>query len=242
MAARILKGELVTVRCLKKTEQFGHEQEVDAQDLEAVIAKTKLTALKLLNETKQQAKKVIKDAEQEAEEILARAGRETEAIKEKAAAEGYESGCRKAEQALINERQQLDADRLAQEKQIEQERLKMLNEFEPAIIQMALQIAKVIIHAELELNPEQAINISKAVLSKVSDLKDTTLKVNPEDYNAITELCQSSAQGLRIKLEMDDALEKGDCTAETPFGVVDGTIDGQIGEVERRFLEVAGNG
>ena len=231
MAARIIKGELVTVRCLKKTEQFGHEQEVNAQDLEAVIAKTKLTALKLLNETKQQAKKVIKDAEQEAEEILA-----------KAATEGYESGCRKAEQALINERQQLDADRLAQEKQFEQERLKMLNEFEPAIIQMALQIAKVIIHAELELNPEQAINISKAVLSKVSDLKDTTLKVNPEDYNAITELCQSSAQGHRIKLEMDDALEKGDCTAETPFGVVDGTIDGQIGEVERRFLEVAGNG
>lgn len=242
MAARILKSELVTVRCLKKTEQFGHEQEVTAQDLEAVIAKTKLAALKLLNETKEQAKKVIEDAEREAAEILAKAARECEAVREQASVEGYESGCRQAEQELFHEHRQLEADRLAQERQIEQQRLKMLSEFEPAIIQMSLQIAKMIIHAELKLNPKQATNIAKAVFSKVSDLKDTTMKVNPDDYNIISELDQSGVQGSRMKVEMDNYLKKGDCTAETPFGIVDGTIDGQMDEIERRFLEVVGNG
>ncbi|MDD2283569.1 MAG: FliH/SctL family protein, partial [Syntrophaceticus sp.] len=148
----------------------------------------------------------------------------------------------RAEQALESERQHLEVDRLEQEKQLELERQKMIKELEPAIIQMALQVAKMIIHTELQLHPNQVASIATAVLSKVSDLRDVTLNVSAEDYKIAADILPNSTLENGIKVEIDDFLRKGDCAAETPFGIVDGTIDGQFEEIERRFLEVAGNG
>ncbi|MGI6405910.1 MAG: FliH/SctL family protein [Syntrophaceticus sp.] len=245
LAALILKSEQVTICPFKENKQIEKKEEVNEinnQDLEAVIAKAKLTALNLLNEAKSKAEKLLDDAEKEAEKMLAKAEQESEAIREKAAANGYEEGYRKAEQTLESEQERLEASRLEQEKQLEQERQKMIKELEPSIIQIALQIAKMIIHTELELHPNQVASIAKAVLYKVSDLKDVTLKVSAEDYKIVADILPNSLQVSGIKLDVDESLRKGDCTAETPFGIVDGTIDGQFEEIEQSFLEVAGNG
>ncbi|MDD4783291.1 MAG: FliH/SctL family protein [Syntrophaceticus sp.] len=241
----ILKSKQVTICPFKESEQVEKEEEaneINNKDLEAVAAKTKLTALKMLNEAKSEAEKLLDDAEKEVEERLAKAEQESGAIRERAAAKGYKEGYRRAEQALESERQHLEVDRLEQEKQLELERQKMIKELEPAIIQMALQVAKMIIHTELQLHPNQVASIATAVLSKVSDLRDVTLNVSAEDYKIAADILPNSTLENGIKVEIDDFLRKGDCAAETPFGIVDGTIDGQFEEIERRFLEVAGNG
>jgi flagellar biosynthesis/type III secretory pathway ATPase len=76
LAALILKSEQVTICPFKENKQIEKKEEVNEinnQDLEAVIAKAKLTALNLLNEAKSKAEKLLDDAEKEAEKMLAKA-------------------------------------------------------------------------------------------------------------------------------------------------------------------------
>ena len=63
----------------------------------------------------------------------------------------------------------------------------MIRELEPAIIELSLQIARKIIHAELKLEPKQIASIAGAVLDKVMDSDNVTLKVSADDFAAVTD-------------------------------------------------------
>jgi flagellar assembly protein FliH len=220
-----------------------HPGAISSEEAEMILAETRLMTCKLLNDAKQQAEETIDKAREQADQILAQAEADAAQLRELAGKEGYEAGYRDGQSALESGRQELMESKLAQEKAIEQERVDMIRELEPAIVELSLQIARRVVHAELKLEPKQIANIAEAVLAKVVDSDNITLKVSPDDYVNVTDLlADENRHGAKVRFRADNSLESGDCLAVTPLGVVDGTVEGQLEEIKHRLTEVARNG
>jgi flagellar biosynthesis/type III secretory pathway protein FliH len=247
MPTRILKADTIIVGLSKsgspvkkhnpdEARQAGH---LDGKESQAVLAEAKLTIYKLLNDAKRQAEMVIAEAKSQGNQILEQASAEKDLVTKSAYQSGYEAG----QSALQAERDRLMDERAEQTQAIEQERLRLIGGLEPAIIELSQQIARKIIHAELKLAPEQIASIAGAVLAKVVDSDGVTLKVSGDDYAAVTDaMADKTGGGARIRFRVDHDLKSGDCIAVTKHGTVDGTVEGQLGEIRHRLMEAAENG
>jgi len=254
MLARILKADSIVMSLSKsvltvrndRLEADRRNDPLDGDESQAVLTEAKMTIYKLLNDAKRQAEGIIAKAKEEAgqtleqaNETLEKASAEKELAREAAYQSGYEAGLA----ALQTERDQWAEERAAQLQAIEQERSRLIGEIEPTILDLSLQIARKIIHAELKLAPEQIASIAGAVLDKVVDSDNVTLKVSADDYAAVTDaLADKSGAGAKVRFRVDHDLASGDCIAATPHGTVDGTIEGQFKEIRHKLMEAAENG
>jgi flagellar assembly protein FliH len=247
MPAKILKADSIIVSFSKsgspaKNDSLEADRQagpLDGKESQAVIAEAKLTIYKLLNDAKRQAEACIAQAKDQAKQILEQAAAEKDLVTKSAYQSGYEAG----QAALQTERDRLLEERTAQTQAIDQERSRLIGDLEPAIIELSQQIARKIIHAELKLAPEQIANIAGAVLSKVVESDNVTLKVSADDYAAVTDaMADRTGSGARVRFRVDHDLKSGDCLAVTPHGTVDGTVEGQLSEIRHRLMEAAENG
>jgi flagellar biosynthesis/type III secretory pathway protein FliH len=247
MPAKILKADSIIVSFSKsgppaKNDNLDADQPagpLDGKEFQAVMAEAKLTIYKLLNDAKRQAGALIAQAKAQANQILEQAAAEKDLVTKSAYQSGYEAG----QAALQSERDRLLEERMAQTQAIDQERSRLIGELEPALIELSQQIARKIIHAELKLAPEQIAKIAGAVLSKVVESDNVTLKVSADDYAAVTDaMADRTGSGARVRFRVDHDLKSGDCLAVTPHGTVDGTVEGQLSEIRHRLMEAAENG
>jgi flagellar assembly protein FliH len=215
---------------------------VDGEESEMVIAEAKLAVYKLLNDVKRQAEDLMTQAKEQSKQVLSQAVAESAGI-ESARESAYQSGREDERMALQNDRKKLIEEQTTFEETIKQERLRMIREIEPDIIELSLRIARKIIHAELKQEPAQIANIAEAVLEQVKESDNVTLKVNADDLATVSGLlADKTRDGARIRFRVDKTLASGDFIAVTPSGMVDGTVEGQLGEIRHRLMEAAENG
>lgn len=111
-----------------------------------------------------------------------------------------------------------------------------INELSPDIIALSLEIAKKIIHKEIELDKNIILYIAKEAVKKVGEKEESIIiKVNPIDY----EMMISSISLLReetglknISIEPLAAISPGGCYIETQTGEIDARIEEQIKEIQ----------
>ncbi len=248
MSSRILKAASVRVSATLplETVDFNHPgvfqmQQTTGDEIEMIIAETRLITCQLLNDAKMQAEAVIAAAEEQAAQLLEMAAADAQAIEEQARQAGHEDGHREGLLGLTHEKEKFEGERTLYRKKMERERLKMIKELEPSLIQLAVQIARKVVHAELKQSPEQIFKIAESVLAQVKESGRIILKTSPADSKMEVPLPDGGEGGMRIEVVGDDALKRGDFIAKTSFGMIDGTIEGQLGEIEQRLMEVARN-
>lgn len=110
-----------------------------------------------------------------------------------------------------------------------------LAELLPEMIGLSLEIAKKIVHKEIDLDRNLILKIAGDAITKGSRDGDMVIKVNPLDYEVmiahIDHLKEQS--GLKsITIEPSDAIAPGGCFIETPAGEVDARYEEQVKEVE----------
>ncbi len=215
----------------------------NAEAAEAIIAETEEMVHQLLNEARVQAEKIISDAKAEAQAILREAREKIDGLKKEAEKTGYEAGFAAGRQALAEEWEKFNAFKESERAALEEERRRLIQQAEPELIQLAVNIARQIIHAELKLAPDQIASIARATLAKALADGDVTLKVHSSDYEYIGDLLEKNGQNRAVvRVEIDNSIENGGCLAETPYGVVDGTVEGQLQAALSDLLEVSQGG
>lgn len=101
---------------------------------------------------------------------------------EKGYAEGYDKGVKDGEKDIAAKLKRLEGII----KEIEGYKEKKVNELLPLFIDLSLEIAKKIVHKEVELDKNIVMYIARDAIKKVEESEESiVIKVNPLDYEVI---------------------------------------------------------
>ncbi|BBO66760.1 hypothetical protein DSCA_06900 [Desulfosarcina alkanivorans] len=111
---------------------------------------------------------------------------------------------------------------------------------ETETVRLALAIARRIIGHESDQGAVIA-HVVKTAMEKVSDPRYLTLKLNPEDIDAVKafqhELLPDDDVSADLRLDADENIRRGGCIIETKLGDVDARIDQQIKIIDALLTE-----
>jgi flagellar assembly protein FliH len=112
---------------------------------------------------------------------------------------------------------------------------------EKEVVKLAIEVAKKIIHREIQVDPDIIQTLIRVTLANVAAKNPVTIRVNPVDFNYISErqaaLSQSEAKN--ISIVPDKSIERGGCLVETDCGDIDARLEEKFREVEHAFFEGA---
>lgn len=195
---------------------------------------------------------IIHEVEEEAKRIVARAKQEATSIKEDAYDEGYSDGVSEGYKQGYNEatekvEQQLNVelkkiDQLRQD--MYKEKVSILKQCEKEMVELSIEIAKKILHVELE-DDNTYLEFIRGIMANIVGEKTIQMRVNKEDFERILknkDYLISSIEGLEdIEIIKDRYLTKGSCIIDGGIGTIDGSIDTQIKQIEEAFNTIVGN-
>lgn len=224
---------------LQKKVQF----EVDSDALDMSMQASKSVEC-LVEMAKRDAEAIRNNAQDEAKTIIAQATSEAEKIKEQAQKagfqdgfqEGYHAGFQKGLEEVKNQflSEIGEAQRIKEE--IINERERLYQQFEQDLVALAVDIAKRAIYDRLETDDEILANVIESTLRKIQGKVKVRLKVSKRDYERISSLKERLLSKLRHIEDMevieDDFLSPGSCVVDTGNGIIDGSVDARLREIE----------
>lgn len=217
----------------------GNEDTFDAADAQKIIVETEEVVQQLLQEARERAEEIVSAARLEAEEALQEAQEKSTVLQEEARKSGYQKGLQSGQEALAGERERVREQFDQLKAAIKTEIKGAIQQLEPELVELAQVIARQVLHTELTTSPTQVAAIARAAISRAEGSGEMVLKINARDYDAITGLLADGIlNGSKIRVEVDNSLQGG-CLIKTPFGTVDGTVDGQLQEIAHNLEEVS---
>lgn len=119
--------------------------------------------------------------------------------------------------------------------ELEQWRDKKSLELVPDLIDLSIGIAKKIIHANIEKDRENIIEVVREALAKLGGREEKiTIRVNPGDYDTMLSSLEVLREETRLRditIEPASAISPGGCFIETPSGEVDARIEEMLKEI-----------
>lgn len=168
---------------------------------------------------------LVSVSEQEPEQSYEDRQKEIADAYESASRKGYEQGLLEGHQAAKDEiNQAFDLLTTCQD-QFEHALIHIDEGVLKSLIHLSTDLAERIVRAEIATEPslmKTQIDASLAVLSDTS--ADVSVRMHPEDAQALSILMQQHAQSERLHIIEDATLKRGDCTLNTPVSFVESII------------------
>ncbi|OPZ16054.1 MAG: Yop proteins translocation protein L [candidate division BRC1 bacterium ADurb.BinA364] len=176
----------------------------------------------------------------QAEQMLNEARRKAEEIEREAYQRGFEQG-EKAGAALGQQKLEPTTKAFAQMvEELASWREQLLAHNEEFVLKMGFLAAGEILHGEITLRPEAALDTVRAALDKVIRGAHMRLRVSPHDYELIkanmADLLKGLADRENFSLESDSSIARGGCFLTTESGDIDAQIDHQLAILKQRLL------
>ncbi len=110
---------------------------------------------------------------------------------------------------------------------------------EHEVVKLAVEVAKKIVHREIQVDKEIIQTLVRVALSHVAEKSAVTVHLSPADYNYLLEQRAelSQSEGRDISLLADKSIERGGCLIQTECGDIDARIEEKFKEVEHAFFE-----
>jgi flagellar assembly protein FliH len=116
----------------------------------------------------------------------------------------------------------------------------LYSQAEHQVVKLALEVARKIVHREVQVDREIVQTLIRIALSHVIVKSAVTIHVNPADYSYVVEQhsgsMRSGAGEREMVLVADRSVERGGCLIETECGDVDARIEEEFLEVEHAFF------
>jgi flagellar assembly protein FliH len=176
-------------------------------------------------------KKALKKKEIKEEDIHARVKASENEGYEKGYAAGYDKGIKDGEKETALKLKHLEGII----KELEGYKEKKTNELLPRIIDLSLEIAKRVIHKEVELDKHIVMYVAMDAIKKVEESEESiVIKVNPLDYEVIVaniNLLKEQSGLKNISVEPQTTISPGGCYIEMQTGEIDSRIEEQMKEI-----------
>lgn len=246
------EGSGITIQSLGPEEEFAEnvlkslkDKIADAretiQELEEEIERKKQEAEAeredILQEARSEADRIRQEAEDEAQELLNSKQQEIQEGRE----EGYEEGYADGEQQAREDMAELvdEARRILHE--AKREREAFLDENTENLISLAGTLAREIVREHLAVNPDTIKRVVKDALDEISDVRNVTVILNPEDAEIIRSVADEFREDhpnlQEITITNDPKMERGGCRVTTEFGDIQGSVRDQIDHLSEALIE-----
>lgn len=111
---------------------------------------------------------------------------------------------------------------------------------EREVVKLALEVAKKVVHREVQIDPEIIQTLVRVALSHVAVKSAVTIRIHPADYSFMLEhraaITRPGESEREMVLLADKSMQRGGCLIETECGDIDGRIEEEFREVERTFF------
>ena len=166
--------------------------------------------------------------------LVSRAHEEAKIIKEQAAQEGFQNGISQASEE-ISSLQEAISDLIGVKEAAYQY-------YKNDIAEIAVEVARKILNAQVQLDPETIIEITENVIKEVSkEESHITFIINPLDELILNENLTTNAafknKKATMSIQTDDNIEPGSCKVITNSGQIDATFSSQLNIIRRAFEE-----
>ena len=109
---------------------------------------------------------------------------------------------------------------------------KVLDNLEPEVVDLAFDVARKVLHSEIQTNRDVVVNIAREALKSVGNWKEINIRVSPLDYQYLMESGNDFAEMSRtVTFEPDESIQPGGCLIQEDYGEIDGRIDEQLNEI-----------
>lgn len=163
----------------------------------------------------------------EIEAMVRRARADAEAQTERRLRQEYEQ---KASREAAQIRQALEA--------FLKERKEYFARVESQIVRLALSIAAKILHREAQVDPTLVAALVRIAVENMNAGSKVMVRVRPEEALHWRTCLGDATNGPEFLVIEDPKLVAGACVLETEMGAADFSIDAQLEEVERGFLDL----
>lgn len=245
-------GSGITIQSLGPEEEFAQnvlkslkEKISDAretvQELEAEIEQKQQEAEQrreeILEEAREEADQIRRDAEDEAQELIETKEQKITDARDEGYEDGYDAGEEEARADM--------ADLVEQAQQIlseaKRERDAFIDRKTETLVELAGVLAHEVVREYVEVNPEVIERIVEDALNEISEIRDVTLVLNPEDAEIIRDVKDQFREDhpnlQEITITNDPKMDRGGCRVRTSFGDIQGSVRDQIDHLSRTLVE-----
>lgn len=183
---------------------------------------------------------LLENARIKANSILAEANEEAANIREKAADDGYKEGFDKGMADSLVQYEQKVAELDAKLAANEQEYRDLLASIEPKMVEVITQVYAKVFSMGFYHNQDVLVAlISKALLNADTEEK-IIIHVSNEDYEDVMaakdRLFSAASFSVEPQIRPRDSLSSGQAKVETPYGIMDCSIDTELKELEQTLM------
>ena len=114
------------------------------------------------------------------------------------------------------------------------------HEAEADVVRLSLGVARRVLHREVSIDPDALLGLIRVALGKFAARELHRILVSPQDQPALTAALVSLKLPRQVEVIGDPSLERGAALFETVKGTLDASVDTQLDEIERGFLDVLG--
>ena len=118
---------------------------------------------------------------------------------------------------------------------------RLRHQAETDLVKLSLAIARRILHRELNTDEESIQGLVHAGLEKLQNREVSTVRVAPEAVGSVRSALEKAAAYPAISITPDPRMRAGDLIFETALGDLDASVETQLREIERGFVDRLGS-
>jgi len=115
-----------------------------------------------------------------------------------------------------------------------------LAESEDQLVRLAVAVARRILYREIQVDTEALFGLIHAATQRAELRELNRILLNPKDHQALLPHLERLQLPPRVEIVSDSALERGALLLESTSGILDASIQAQLDEVERGFIDLLG--
>lgn len=162
-------------------------------------------------------------------------------------------GERRAQESLaVGRREAEESNRQWLEKQLEGELSKLRNMMrelassgaklrrnaEEELVRLSIAVARRILHRELTIDSDALTGLVKAAFERLDQRDTHEIRTDPASLHTVRKIAEGLDLGRAVKIVSDVSLRPGSLLIETTRGQLDASIDTQLNEIQRGFVDI----
>lgn len=115
---------------------------------------------------------------------------------------------------------------------------KLRRQAEEDLVRLSVAIARRILHRELTIDPDALAGLVKAAFERLDLREIHQLRTDPASLTTIRKLVEGLDLARSMKVIADPSLRSGSLLLETTRGQLDASIETQLNEIQRGFIDI----